>query len=157
MNDHQHQLRDIRTIRSPMWARILTFYLCPADRFLSRGTEAEEVDPPRSKSSNAFFGHYSDPPQNGGRGAQGRKPIRGWVARFPKLTEVPSPAGIFVMLDGNIPTGSTTVYFLYSPEPGSSWLNSDLAASYHNGAAGFSFADGHSEIHKWLDRERRQK
>ena len=22
----------------------------------------------------------------------------------------------------------------------------------HNGAAGFSFADGHSEIHKWSDR-----
>lgn len=28
-----------------------------------------------------------------------------------------------------------------------SWV--DQPASYHNGAAGFSFADGHSEIHKW--------
>ena len=28
---------------------------------------------------------------------------------------------------------------------------SDIPASYHNGAAGFSFADGHSEIHKWQD------
>jgi prepilin-type N-terminal cleavage/methylation domain-containing protein/prepilin-type processing-associated H-X9-DG protein len=28
---------------------------------------------------------------------------------------------------------------------------SDLPASYHNGAAGFSFADGHSEIHRWVD------
>ena len=26
----------------------------------------------------------------------------------------------------------------------------DYPASYHNGAAGFSFADGHSEIHKWI-------
>src|SRR5678815_2582835 len=25
----------------------------------------------------------------------------------------------------------------------------DAPATYHNGAAGFSFADGHSEIHKW--------
>ena len=25
----------------------------------------------------------------------------------------------------------------------------DLPASYHNGACGFSFADGHSEIKKW--------
>ena len=25
----------------------------------------------------------------------------------------------------------------------------DYPASYHNGAAGFAFADGHSEIHKW--------
>ena len=27
----------------------------------------------------------------------------------------------------------------------------DYPASYHNGAAGFSFADGHSEIKKWKD------
>ena len=24
-----------------------------------------------------------------------------------------------------------------------------MPATYHNGACGFSFADGHSEIHKW--------
>jgi prepilin-type N-terminal cleavage/methylation domain-containing protein/prepilin-type processing-associated H-X9-DG protein len=27
----------------------------------------------------------------------------------------------------------------------------DVPAHYHNGACGFSFADGHSEIHKWMD------
>jgi prepilin-type processing-associated H-X9-DG protein len=27
------------------------------------------------------------------------------------------------------------------------WI--DIPASFHGGAAGFSFADGHSEIHKW--------
>jgi prepilin-type processing-associated H-X9-DG protein len=27
----------------------------------------------------------------------------------------------------------------------------DYPASYHNRAAGFSFADGHSEIHQWRD------
>lgn len=27
----------------------------------------------------------------------------------------------------------------------------DYPASYHNGACGFSFGDGHAEIHKWLD------
>jgi prepilin-type processing-associated H-X9-DG protein len=26
----------------------------------------------------------------------------------------------------------------------------DIPASYHGGAAGFSFADGHAELHKWL-------
>jgi prepilin-type N-terminal cleavage/methylation domain-containing protein/prepilin-type processing-associated H-X9-DG protein len=30
-------------------------------------------------------------------------------------------------------------------------LWSDVPASYHNGAAGFAFADGHAEIHKWMD------
>jgi len=27
----------------------------------------------------------------------------------------------------------------------------DLPADYHNRAAGFAFADGHSEIHQWKD------
>ena len=27
----------------------------------------------------------------------------------------------------------------------------DYPASYHNGACGFGFSDGHSEIHKWLE------
>jgi len=27
----------------------------------------------------------------------------------------------------------------------------DYPASYHNGAGGFTFADGHSEIRKWKD------
>jgi len=26
----------------------------------------------------------------------------------------------------------------------------DFPASFHNGAAGFSFADGHAEIHRWI-------
>ena len=38
------------------------------------------------------------------------------------------------------------VFFVNSPTA-SAWQ--DLPASYHNGACGFSFADGHSEIKKW--------
>jgi len=30
------------------------------------------------------------------------------------------------------------------------WVE-DLPASYHGGACGISFADGHSEIHRWLE------
>jgi len=37
-------------------------------------------------------------------------------------------------------------FFVVSIDP-SAW--GDLPASYHNGACGFSFADGHAEIHKW--------
>ena len=32
-----------------------------------------------------------------------------------------------------------------------SYVLPDAPASYHNGACGFAFADGHSEIHKWKD------
>jgi len=42
-------------------------------------------------------------------------------------------------------------YFLNNPglmSTGDTW--GDVPASYHNGACGISFADGHSEIHKWI-------
>jgi prepilin-type processing-associated H-X9-DG protein len=32
----------------------------------------------------------------------------------------------------------------------------DVPASYHNGAGGLSFADGHAEVHRWLDPRTRQ-
>src|SRR2546422_7529958 len=36
------------------------------------------------------------------------------------------------------------------PNPASTYIV-DYPASYHNRAGGFSFADGHSEIRKWVD------
>ncbi len=35
------------------------------------------------------------------------------------------------------------------------WI--DLPAAYHNGACGFSFMDGHSEIHKWVSRDMKNR
>src|SRR4051812_22203934 len=40
--------------------------------------------------------------------------------------------------------------FGYPDQPGA-WMMVDYPASYHNRAAGFSFADGHSEIKHWQD------
>ncbi|CAG0977872.1 partial protocatechuate 3,4-dioxygenase, beta subunit, partial [Anaerolineae bacterium] len=40
--------------------------------------------------------------------------------------------------------------FFVTDPAASSWQ--DIPASYHNGACGFSFADGHAEIKKWLSR-----
>jgi len=43
--------------------------------------------------------------------------------------------------------------FYFDPDSqsvqGSGYAN--IPAAYHNNACGFSFADGHSEIHKWFD------
>jgi prepilin-type N-terminal cleavage/methylation domain-containing protein/prepilin-type processing-associated H-X9-DG protein len=36
---------------------------------------------------------------------------------------------------------------LFNPEGPTAWT--DEPANYHNGACGFAFGDGHSEIHKW--------
>jgi len=58
--------------------------------------------------------------------------------------QYPSPAETWVYLDEH-PCSINDAGF-FNPHA-TSWI--DQPASYHNGAAGFSFADGHSEIHKW--------
>ncbi len=69
-----------------------------------------------------------------------------WM-NYKKLSDITQPVTKFVLLDereDSIDNGHFGVL-----------MNADLwgnyPASYHNGAAGFNFADGHSEIKKWLD------
>jgi prepilin-type processing-associated H-X9-DG protein len=65
--------------------------------------------------------------------------------QFFKITQIPQPTEIFVFLDEH-PDSINDGYFLeldYYPE----WH--DLPASYHNGSTAFSFADGHSSLHRW--------
>ena len=89
---------------------------------------------------NAFVG-----PQN----AQGT-PINSAWKQFLKTTDFRNPSGIFVFLDEH-PDSINDGWFVFctgaDPTERTAW--SDLPASYHNGACGFAFADGHSEIAKW--------
>ncbi len=67
----------------------------------------------------------------------------------------PSPTGIWVLLDereDRINNGFFAVNMAgFSPTNPSRYEMVDIPASYHNGAGGVAFADGHAEIHKWLD------
>jgi prepilin-type processing-associated H-X9-DG protein len=68
-----------------------------------------------------------------------------------KMAQLRRPSETFVAVDEH-PDSINDSVFMYdpgAPPPIYGWR--DLPASYHNGAAGFSFADGHSEIHKWED------
>ena len=58
---------------------------------------------------------------------------------------------IFVFLDEH-PDSINDGWFVFctSGDPSERSYWSDLPASYHNGAGGFAFADGHSEIRKWV-------
>lgn len=69
---------------------------------------------------------------------------------FRKYSEIvrPSPSQAFVFLDEH-PDGIDDGYFLVFVDRKDLWGN--LPANYHNGACGFSFADGHAEIRKWVD------
>ena len=69
---------------------------------------------------------------------------------FKKYSEIisPSPSQAFVFLDEH-PDAIDDGYFLVFVNRKYLWGN--MPANYHNGACGFSFADGHAEIHKWKD------
>jgi prepilin-type N-terminal cleavage/methylation domain-containing protein/prepilin-type processing-associated H-X9-DG protein len=65
-----------------------------------------------------------------------------------KMAQILSPVYMFVTLDereDSINDG------WYATDPDVLYQLIDYPASYHGHSCGFSFADGHSEIHKWLD------
>ena len=71
--------------------------------------------------------------------------------QFLKLTSIPNPPNFFVTLDEH-PDSINDGYFTVDANPQTLQKWNDLPASTHAGACGFSFADGHAEIHKWLSK-----
>jgi prepilin-type N-terminal cleavage/methylation domain-containing protein/prepilin-type processing-associated H-X9-DG protein len=66
---------------------------------------------------------------------------------YRKQTGIDSPTDRFVFIDEN-PFSINDGMFVCDPNV-AGWV--DIPASYHNGAGGLSFADGHAEIKKWRD------
>ena len=92
---------------------------------------------------NGFFGVYNpDVPNPAGNN---NYPT---YRQFLKAGTIPSPSGFFVTCDEH-PDSINDGYFLnrYSSYYKYQWI--DLPASYHHGAAALSYADGHSELHRW--------
>ena len=78
---------------------------------------------------------------------------RGYItAKKASDLNVPGPGNIFVFLDEHADSINDLQFMVDAgmSQGGEHWR--DLPASYHNGCGSFSFADGHSEIHKWMVR-----
>lgn len=118
-------------------------YKCPADTFLSSPQIAVGYQARlRSISMNSVFGRYS--PGNDST-AQGLNEFLPQYIQYLKQTTVPKPAKTWLVLDEH-PDSINDGYFLNSTSA-TSW--GDIPASYHNGACGFAYADGHSELKRW--------
>jgi prepilin-type N-terminal cleavage/methylation domain-containing protein/prepilin-type processing-associated H-X9-DG protein len=63
---------------------------------------------------------------------------------------VPGPSMLWVFCDEHPDSINDAMLAVQMANVGPFATIIDVPASYHNGAAGFAFADGHSEIHKWL-------
>jgi prepilin-type N-terminal cleavage/methylation domain-containing protein len=113
----------------------LGIYHCPADRSIGAGMTAPRV---RSISMNAFVGNQGP----------GVKRLTSTNTQFVKLGDFRAPDMIYVFVDEH-PDSINDGFFVGQGDVPNQWT--DLPASYHDGAGCFSFADGHSEIHKWVD------
>jgi prepilin-type N-terminal cleavage/methylation domain-containing protein/prepilin-type processing-associated H-X9-DG protein len=121
----------------------LGIYKCPADNYLSaRQRAAGYTARLRSNSMNALFGYSGT---DGHDDRDGRAWFDQSYRQFLKLSQVPKPANTWVTLDEQ-PDSINDSFFINGPGS-SQW--SDVPSSSHNGACGFSFADGHAEIKKW--------
>jgi prepilin-type N-terminal cleavage/methylation domain-containing protein/prepilin-type processing-associated H-X9-DG protein len=126
----------------PYLAQSASIYHCPSDTALSAiQRSAGWPKRARSYSMNASVGDAGEITQNG---VNTNNPD---YIQFFKLSSVPQAAQIFVFIEEH-PDTIYDGYFLnkaYSDE----WIR--LPASYHNGSANVSFADGHAEKHHWQD------
>jgi len=118
-------------------------YHCPADRALSEiQKQAGWTARVRSCSMNAMVGDAGD------NSRYGTNIFNPEYKQFKRITDIDRPTEIFVFLDEH-PDSINDGYFLNRLDD-SEWI--DLPASYHNGAANFTFADGHAESHRWIDK-----
>ena len=126
-------------------AAALGVYKCPADIYVGpQQRQKGWTSRLRSNSMNALFGR-SD---NNAASANGRSwADSGAWRQFLKQSDVLNPAGTWLTLDEN-PDGVNDAFFIASSAKNNTGWG-DVPASYHNGACGFSFADGHAEIKKW--------
>ena len=136
----------------PYIGKVVNAYRCPADTVLSSlQRQAGWSYRVRSYSLNASIGDAGD------FSTAGYNVNNPGYVQFFKLASIPQPADIFFFLDEH-PDSISDGYFLNKVNPatysgygghgtGNEWIR--LPASYHNGAAGVSFADGHAETHRW--------
>jgi hypothetical protein len=127
-------------------------YKCPADKYLSDGQrKAGWSRRLRSISMNSNFGQ-TDPFLTDQRDKDAFRGIswgyQGNYKQFNKTTDINKPSDMWLFIDEH-PDGINDAFFIsggVNPN-GGTW--GDWPAAYHGGACGFSFADAHSETHKW--------
>jgi prepilin-type N-terminal cleavage/methylation domain-containing protein/prepilin-type processing-associated H-X9-DG protein len=132
-------------VRAPLSGYVggnIAIYQCPADHYLSApqklmGWTARS----RSYSMNCYIGPYD----SSGAVATFDSNYR----KFVKYTSIPNPVNLYVTLDEHPDSINDGYYQPFGSGLGTMTQWDDLPASSHGGACGFSFADGHSEIHKW--------
>ncbi len=144
--------------KRPLWAytKSQKLYKCPSDTSMVSNLANNPVPRILTMSMNLYMGGFAPQPNSG--------TVLGWAGGwafadkyriFSKLSSVVSPSSMFVFLDMREDSVNWSNFMQdmtgYDPYSKAQWTLGDMPGMYHNRAAGFSFSDGHSEIHKWLN------
>ena len=140
---------DVDIKQSPLWpycGQNLGIWKCPADHSYVT-VNGEQKPRVRSMSMNFWFGGF------GGR--DGGLSGGGWRLYF-KMSDLiePGPSRTWLFLDmreDSIDIGNFATNMKGYPDHPEEWSFYDLPGMYHHRACGFSFADGHSEMKRWLN------
>ena len=141
--------------RSPLWpycGKSAEVWHCPGDDSTGITPSGARVPRPRSYSMDSWVGGDGDAtPLH-----QIWSSEQPWVV-YRQLSDLvrPGPANTWVLMDerpDSINDGSLVVQMRgYTGTPNSREEIIDYPGSAHQRGAGVAFADGHAEIHKWLD------
>jgi prepilin-type N-terminal cleavage/methylation domain-containing protein/prepilin-type processing-associated H-X9-DG protein len=117
---------------------------CPSDNYQSAANPGPRV---RSLSMNSVLG-YSVTVLNQSI------PGRTYMQTARRLTDLvkPGPAMVFAFLDEHPDSINDSLFHVLPGRAPVSAEWQDLPSSMHCGGGNLSFADGHSEIHKWLEK-----
>ncbi len=133
---------------SPLWTYVgknRKIYKCPADKAKVENNLGTVVPRVRSNSMSQVFGYgewLNSAPSNRSQTV--------WRT-YTSLTEIVRPGNTWVFIDEH-PDSINDAAFANACTDASSPNAAriiDFPANYHNGACGFSFADGHALVRKW--------
>ena len=136
---------------APYYAKNVGIYKCPSDKsFVTiaglriprvRSVSMSQAVGTQKAVQQAVNGPWLD-------GAHGHTLNQTWYT-YGKMSQIkfPSPSGLWVLTDED--QNSINDAGLAVQMVDLSWI--DFFATHHNFGVGISFADGHSEIHRWLD------
>ncbi len=127
--------------RSPLMPYIGNSYVvwrCPSDIGTVKNNKGQKVPRVRSNSMSQVFDNGS------------WLPAANWRI-YQKLDHIVIPSKTWVLIDEHPDSINDAACAVQMVKPDAKAAQIiDFPASYHNGAAGLAYADGHSEIHKWI-------
>jgi prepilin-type N-terminal cleavage/methylation domain-containing protein/prepilin-type processing-associated H-X9-DG protein len=123
---------------------------CPGDKYKSGANPGSRTRSYGLNGALAGGPTVQGPAPNGGSYYGNGSASAGQANKIAQL-QTPGPSMVFSFLDEHADSINDATFMLDPGWPSGQERWRDLPASYHGPACTFSFADGHSEIHKWLN------